>query len=147
VSLVSSNQQISEEQLKRIVDECFKQIDTNHDGKLSYEEFKAAIESQKLLINCFVHYPTTTPPPTITVSTTATSAPASTSASASAVVSTKMNSAATALAPSSASSTSTTVVSDQETPLQSQQPNIPTLNLAPSTISHFEDPNTPNLDY
>jgi len=39
-----------------MVVKVFKEVDVNNDGKLSYDEFKKAVENQQILVSCFVHY-------------------------------------------------------------------------------------------
>ncbi len=56
-SLLSKGKALSHEELTNLVTKMFLEIDVNKDGKLSFEEFKQAVETQQLLISCFVHYP------------------------------------------------------------------------------------------
>jgi hypothetical protein len=118
------------------VDECFKQIDTNNDGKLSYEEFKAAVESQKLLINCFVHYSSPVlPVPSSSSATTTTTSSSSVVSSASVMNNTNTNTTKNA--------TTTLNAQDSSKRSTTSESNIPNLNLETSLTSHFEDPITP----
>jgi hypothetical protein len=115
------------------VDECFKQIDTNNDGKLSYEEFKAAVESQKLLINCFVHYSSPIPP-----------VPSSSSSSTASSISVINNTN------TDTTKSSTTTINSQDSSKKnttSGQSNIPNLNLETTLTPHFEDPITPRFEF
>jgi len=56
-SLASKGQPVDNEEITKMVNECFRQIDVNNDGEINFEEFKAAVANQQLMINCFVHYP------------------------------------------------------------------------------------------
>eukprot|EP01122_Echinamoeba_exundans_P009822 TRINITY_DN3538_c0_g1_i1.p1 TRINITY_DN3538_c0_g1~~TRINITY_DN3538_c0_g1_i1.p1 ORF type:complete len:1064 (+),score=289.89 TRINITY_DN3538_c0_g1_i1:121-3312(+) len=56
-SLVTADgKHASDAEIRRQVESTFAEIDADGDGKLSYEEFKHAVETQKLLINCSVHF-------------------------------------------------------------------------------------------
>jgi serine/threonine-protein phosphatase 2B regulatory subunit len=55
-SSITSGQQAPESEILKAVEDCFAEIDVDGDGKLSYDEFKHAVETQKLQINCSVHY-------------------------------------------------------------------------------------------
>jgi len=47
----------SESQLKSLVDDLVKTIDTDKDGKVSYSDFYAAVKSKKFPLECIVHIP------------------------------------------------------------------------------------------
>jgi len=55
-SLASKGEAVNANQIREMVDECFRQIDVNGDGEINYEEFKTAVTNQQLMISCFVHY-------------------------------------------------------------------------------------------
>lgn len=56
-SLVTSDgKAASDSEIRRQVESTFAEIDANGDGRLTYDEFKYAVETQKLLINCSVHF-------------------------------------------------------------------------------------------
>jgi len=57
-SLSSKGEAVSTEEIRAMVAECYRQIDTDGDGEINYEEFKTAVTNQQLMISCFVHYPT-----------------------------------------------------------------------------------------
>lgn len=56
-SLASKGEAIDNEEISKMVSECFRQIDINNDGEINFEEFKSAVTNQQLMISCFVHYP------------------------------------------------------------------------------------------
>lgn len=60
----SKGQRLTHDELMKMVNNCFEEVDKNHDGVISYDEFKQAIESQKLIADCFVNL---IPPETIAV--------------------------------------------------------------------------------
>lgn len=47
----------SREELWKMVNDCFKKVDTDDDGSISLEEFKTAVNSQQLVVDCFVNLP------------------------------------------------------------------------------------------
>jgi Ca2+-binding EF-hand superfamily protein len=49
--------ELEHENLMRTVEECFKRVDVNGDGKLDFNEFKLAIESNTIMNQCFVAVP------------------------------------------------------------------------------------------
>lgn len=55
-SALTQGVQVSDDEIQQAVVQCFKEIDVDGDGQLTFEEFKSAIENQKLLVNCLVHY-------------------------------------------------------------------------------------------
>jgi len=55
-SLISKGNSITDSDIKEMVYKVFKEVDVNNDGKLSYDEFKKAVENQQILVSCFVHY-------------------------------------------------------------------------------------------
>jgi len=51
----SKGQFLTHGQLLEMVTNCFKEVDINHDGEISFDEFRAAVQSQKLVVDCFVN--------------------------------------------------------------------------------------------
>jgi len=52
--------QLENAQLSALVNEAFRRVDINGDGKLSFEEFKLAVESSVIMADCFVKTPFST---------------------------------------------------------------------------------------
>jgi len=49
--------ELEHENLLRTVEECFKKVDLDGDGKLDFNEFKLAVESNTIMNECFVAVP------------------------------------------------------------------------------------------
>eukprot|EP01108_Squamamoeba_japonica_P007064 TRINITY_DN5873_c0_g2_i1.p1 TRINITY_DN5873_c0_g2~~TRINITY_DN5873_c0_g2_i1.p1 ORF type:complete len:403 (+),score=192.01 TRINITY_DN5873_c0_g2_i1:314-1522(+) len=49
--------ELEHEQLTAMVQDCFRKVDVNGDGRLSFDEFKLAIESSTIVSDCFVKVP------------------------------------------------------------------------------------------
>eukprot|EP01104_Vermistella_antarctica_P018810 TRINITY_DN7116_c0_g1_i1.p1 TRINITY_DN7116_c0_g1~~TRINITY_DN7116_c0_g1_i1.p1 ORF type:complete len:1058 (+),score=241.94 TRINITY_DN7116_c0_g1_i1:247-3420(+) len=50
----SQGHTIVDNEVMSLVNECFKELDLDHDGRLSLDEFRMAVKSQKLIIDTFV---------------------------------------------------------------------------------------------
>ena len=51
----SKGKNFTDKQILEMVNQCFKEVDVNHDGSISLEEFKAAVNSQKIVLDAFVN--------------------------------------------------------------------------------------------
>ncbi len=52
-SAEARNARLANQELSKAVDDIFEHFDVNHDGQLSFAEFKKAVFSQSLIINPF----------------------------------------------------------------------------------------------
>jgi len=62
-SFTARGERVDDDEVMRAVDSTFEEIDTNRDNKLTFDEFKSAVYANKLLINCSVHFPSSTVQP------------------------------------------------------------------------------------
>jgi len=51
----SKGKNLTDKQILDMVNQCFKEVDVNHDGTISFEEFKVAVNSQKIVLDSFVN--------------------------------------------------------------------------------------------
>jgi Ca2+-binding EF-hand superfamily protein len=52
---MTKGQFLKHEELVKMVNDCFREVDENKDGSISLEEFKKAVLSQKLVLDCFIN--------------------------------------------------------------------------------------------
>jgi len=58
-SFAARGEKVADKDVLQAVEDTFEEIDSDHDNRLSFDEFKQAVYSNKLMINCSVHFSST----------------------------------------------------------------------------------------